>query len=76
MLIYLRPQIEQLPWGLHVVQVSVEVGEENGDLTSRQQEVCDLGHGDKVGDVRLAGRGCAPGVSVIQLLSFVTDAID
>lgn len=57
---YLRPQAKQLPGCLHVVEVSVEVGEEDGDLTTGQEKVGDLGHGHEVSDVRLARRGSAP----------------
>jgi hypothetical protein len=53
----------------------VEVGEEDGDLASGQQEVCDLGHGHEVGDVRLAGgRGAPVDLQVAGLENFV-DAV-
>ena len=35
-------QIEQIPGCLHVVQVSVEVGEEDGHLTSGQKKISDF----------------------------------
>ena len=39
---------------LHVVQVCVKVGEQNGDLASGGEKVSDLGHGDEIRDMRLA----------------------
>ena len=41
---------------LHVVQVGVKVGKQNGDLASGGEKVSDLGHGDEISDMWLAYR--------------------
>ena len=59
-LVVLCPQLEELPGGLHVVKVGVEVGKENGNLAAGHEEVGHLGHGHEVANVGLASRGRAP----------------
>ncbi len=75
MFVVLSPEHEQLPGRLHVVQVGVQIGEEDGDLAAGVEEVGDLGHGHEVGDMGLASGSSSPVDLEVAGLEHLVDAV-
>ena len=59
-LVVLGAVLEELPGGLHVVEVRVEVRKEDGHLAPSTEKIPDLRKGDKVPDVGTPGARGAP----------------